>query len=77
MGLTGLVLDTVVISCAAAGLRRTTGVNVHNGVSRFVSNPSAKMAVSAYFNMGEYIVDKGVQIATKKSSNEKDRSSDS
>jgi len=65
MGLFGLVVDAAILSTAAAGLRRTTGFSVHQKMHGFVRNPTLQTATNAYFKIGEFIVDKGVEFLSK------------
>ncbi|PRP83110.1 hypothetical protein PROFUN_09789 [Planoprotostelium fungivorum] len=61
MGLTGLILDTVAISSAFAGLRRATGYSIQEKIVPKINNVTARTSLNAFFNVGEFIVDKGIK----------------
>ncbi|EGC34336.1 hypothetical protein DICPUDRAFT_153460 [Dictyostelium purpureum] len=66
MGLISLVFDCIVISSACAGARRMTGFNVGQKVVDMVKNEKALTFTKGFFNVGEWVVDKGVNYARRK-----------
>ncbi|GAM27567.1 hypothetical protein SAMD00019534_107430, partial [Acytostelium subglobosum LB1] len=71
MGILSLLLDCVVISTAAAGVRRTVGYDLANTVLSKVQKPRTKAFVSGFFNVGEWVADKSTgfmrrQVASHK-----------
>jgi len=61
MGIISLLLDTVVISTACAGLRRATGLSIHQKMNNYVHHPTARSATAMFFNVGEFVCDRGIQ----------------
>jgi len=62
MGLTTLLLDTIVLTTSFAGIRKFTGYSIHNKVNSYISNPVAKSISSGFFGIGEYVLSKGIAI---------------
>jgi len=60
MGLISILLDTLVVTTACAGLRRATGISIHQKMNKYVNNPTARSATSMFFNVGEYVCDRGI-----------------
>eukprot|EP01113_Clastostelium_recurvatum_P018182 TRINITY_DN2144_c0_g1_i3.p1 TRINITY_DN2144_c0_g1~~TRINITY_DN2144_c0_g1_i3.p1 ORF type:complete len:106 (-),score=22.96 TRINITY_DN2144_c0_g1_i3:73-369(-) len=70
MGLLSLVFDTVVISSSFAGLRRATGFNIGAMVSPRIANETARKVSVGFFNVGEWVVDRGMHMYKTKVSPE-------
>jgi len=63
-GLFGIVFEGVLISSGCAAIRRTTGVSIKDIVaSRLQSRPRLLNLSNSFFNVGEFIFDKGVAWA--------------
>jgi len=65
MGITGLILDTVILSSAAAGIRRATGYSIQAKVNDFITHPTIRTASNGFFNVGEFVVEKGASFLSR------------
>ncbi|EFA81855.1 hypothetical protein PPL_05087 [Heterostelium album PN500] len=71
MGIVSLLLDCVVISTAAAGVRRTVGYDLSKTVLSKFNKPNSRAFVSGFFNVGEWVADKGTNMVKKTITNYK------
>mmetsp|Transcript_29989 Transcript_29989/g.83821 ORF Transcript_29989/g.83821 Transcript_29989/m.83821 type:complete len:99 (-) Transcript_29989:14-310(-) len=62
MGLLGLVIDSVVLTTAVAGVRRVVGLDLGQMVLKRIKNPSARRGVMGYLELGEYCADKSIAL---------------
>ena len=58
MGIIRCVIDAVIISTGAAGIRRVTGYSVRDFLLQRFTNPLLIKTTNIYFDMGESIVNK-------------------
>mmetsp|Transcript_10632 Transcript_10632/g.15953 ORF Transcript_10632/g.15953 Transcript_10632/m.15953 type:complete len:107 (-) Transcript_10632:15-335(-) len=72
-GLFGILFDGVLISTGIAGVRRVTGYNVYNSLVRpNVSNFPLRSAIKGYLNMGEFLIDKGIDAIEQRKEKKKE-----
>ena len=70
-GLFTFLFEGVCISAAISGVRRTTGLNVYElWIKNNVSSSPLKIAIKAYLNAGEFVVDKGLDLYSSKKSSD-------
>jgi len=62
MGLLSILLDGTLISAGFAATRRLTSINVHQRVLSNINSDMAKKAANGFFNVGEWVVDKSINI---------------
>jgi len=65
MGLITLALDTVFLSSCFAGVRRATGLSIKAIVVPMVPNNTLRNVTNGFFGMGEWVVDKSVELINR------------
>jgi len=69
MGLLSLLMDGVVLSSGCAAVRRVFGLNVHQIVAAKIPNETGKKFTNGFFSVGEWVVDKSVNLYQTKIAN--------